>query len=175
MHERALSARDLGYTRENMPSIRGWECRKHCTKECRRRVTVHAHAPCAALAYALARRGDDDLVPLTDGMWWSGGAWVRPVSAAAPACVADHTAPPRRGCGGHAEPSARRSRASADTRYGRPPLYRLAALLRRRGVGTGALGGGAAVPRGRRAGAAGGAGAKAPSWSRAWSARTPTL
>src|SRR5205085_2078793 len=35
----------------------GWECRKHCTKECRRRVTVHAPAPCAAFAYALARRG----------------------------------------------------------------------------------------------------------------------
>jgi hypothetical protein len=58
---------------------------------------------------------------------------------------------------------------------GGPPPHRVAALPLRRGAGAGVLGGRVAVPRWRRAGAAGGVGAKAPSCSSAWSARTPTL
>jgi len=50
-----------------------------------------------------------------------------------------------------------------------------AAVPRRRGVGREARGWGVAVPRGRRVGGGGLGGAKAPSCSNAWSARTPTL
>jgi len=74
-----------------------------------------------------------------------------------------------------AEHGARLFRPSADARRGRPPLHRVATLPRRRGAGAGALGDGVAGPR-RFGTAGGGLGrGKAPSCSRAWSARTPTL
>src|SRR5262249_37762188 len=65
--------------------------------------------------------------------------------------------------------------AFADAHRGWSPLYRVAAFPRRRDAGASVLGDGWAVPRGRRGGAGGGPGAKAPSRSSAGSARTPTL
>ena len=46
---------------------RVWEHPKHCTKECRKRVTVHVHGPGATLASALSRRVGSDVVRLPDG------------------------------------------------------------------------------------------------------------
>ncbi len=54
---------------------------------------------------------------------------------------------------------------------GKASAHRVAALPRRRVAGGGAL----ALSRWPRAGGGGLGGAKAPSWSSSWSARTPTL
>jgi hypothetical protein len=108
----------------NIQGKRVCESPKHCTKELGTSVTVHTHDLCTALTRALSRWMDHDVMRLTDGTWWPGGALGHPVEAPSSACAADHTAPPCRGCGGRTECSARRSPTSTASAVVGHPLPR---------------------------------------------------